>query len=878
MIGKTISHYKILEKLGEGGMGVVYKAEDTRLKRTVALKFLPPEWTGDPEAKKRFIHEAQAASALDHSNICTVHAIEEIKIEDSDRMFMVMACYEGETLKEKIQKGPLSLEEAVDIAAQIAEGLHEAHEKKIVHRDLKSANVMLTSKGQVKIMDFGLAKLRGRTKLTRTGTTLGTVAYMSPEQARGEEVDRRTDIWSLGVILFEMLTGKLPFKGDYEQAVMYSILNETQEPVTGLRSGVPIELERIVNKALSKDPRERYQHVEELKVDLCRWKKEACSERLPSRTGSMPSGSKTSNPRHRMAIAVIMALIFLIIPLYIFVLSPILQKGADILKLVVLPFENLGSEGDAYFADGITEEITTRLASVSRLGVISRNSAFYYADHAWTTRQIGQELDVHYIVSGTVRWDQSNGSPGRVRISPRLVRVSDDIQLWSQSYERVVTDIFGIQTDIAKKVVESLGITLLEQEVEHVETVPTSNLEAYQAFLQGRHMTRQPHFTFENWEQVIRSYQRAVRLDPDFALAHAELAKGHARLCYLRQDLSKARLKMADEAAGRALEINPNSPEVRLSLGYYHLWAHRNPRQALEEWTIAEKDLPNNPDLLAAKAAVFALQGDFEAAIEALESAFELSPHDAEFPTDIAFYSWLLHDYSLAMDASNRAIALAPDEMWPYLHKTGVMWSRNGATPESRSVLELIPFEQIWVTWAWIWQEIGERNFPEALKRIDSHPDDWISNKMWAMPKPMYKAFIYKFQNQSRKAREAYEAAREMLEAKVLEWPQDPRYHSSLGIAYAGLGRKEEALREGKKAVELLPISEDAPYGMTYEQELAIIYIMIEAHDLALERIEYLLNIPSLVSPGWLQVDIRFAPLYDHPRFKELMKQYTEKR
>jgi len=265
MIGKTIFHFKILEKIGTGGMGVVFKAEDTKLKRTVALKFLPPELTRDSEVKERFIREAQAASAFDHPNICTIHEINET---EDGQLFISMAYYEGETLGNIIERGPLKIDEALDIALQIAQGLAKAHEQNIVHRDIKPANIIITNDGVAKIVDFGLAKLAGQIKLTIEGTTLGTIAFMSPEQARGEDVDQRTDIWSLGVVLYEMLAGQLPFKGEYEQAVIYSILNEEPEPLTALRTGVPLELERIVIKALVKDPAERYQHMDEIPVDL----------------------------------------------------------------------------------------------------------------------------------------------------------------------------------------------------------------------------------------------------------------------------------------------------------------------------------------------------------------------------------------------------------------------------------------------------------------------------------------------------------------------------------------------------------------------------------------------------------------------------------
>ncbi|MBW1915599.1 MAG: protein kinase [Deltaproteobacteria bacterium] len=290
MIGKTISHYKILEKLGEGGMGVVYKAEDTKLKRTVALKFLPPELTRDKEAKDRFIHEARAAAGLDHNNICAVHEIDETK---DGQMYIAMACYEGETLKEKIEKGPLKIDLSLDFAIQIAEGIKKAHQKDIIHRDIKSANIIITKDSVAKILDFGLAKLKGHTKLTKEGTTLGTVSYMSPEQASGENVDHRSDIWSLGVVLYEMITGQLPFKGEYDQAVMYSIMNDEPEPLTGLRTGVPMELERIIKKNLAKDPAERYQHTEEIIVDIKHLMKNLESEK------STAQPAKPKPPRRR---------------------------------------------------------------------------------------------------------------------------------------------------------------------------------------------------------------------------------------------------------------------------------------------------------------------------------------------------------------------------------------------------------------------------------------------------------------------------------------------------------------------------------------------------------------------------------------------------
>ncbi len=300
MIGKTISHYRIIEELGRGGMGVVYKAEDTKLKRTVALKFLPPELVRDKNAKQRFIHEAQAVSALQHSNICTLHDIDEIRPETGapgeGQLFIVMDYYEGETLREIISRGPLPVEKIIDLGIQIAGALQEAHARGITHRDIKPANIMLTTKNQVKVLDFGLAKMTEQTRLTKENTTLGTAAYMSPEQTRGEKTDHRTDIWSLGILLYEMLTGKLPFQGDYNQALIYSIVNDSPPPPTSLRTGVPLELERIIGKTLSKDKAERYQHADDIIADLKHLQRQGTAGITPFTAQQVQKGKDLPHP------------------------------------------------------------------------------------------------------------------------------------------------------------------------------------------------------------------------------------------------------------------------------------------------------------------------------------------------------------------------------------------------------------------------------------------------------------------------------------------------------------------------------------------------------------------------------------------------------
>ncbi len=871
MIGKTISHYKILEKLGAGGMGVVYKAEDIKLKRTVALKFLTPQAVGTEEEKTRFIHEAQAAAALSHPNICTVYEIDETE----GQIFIAMEYIDGQSLKEKIESGPLKLDQAMDIAIQVGEGLQEAHEKGIVHRDIKSANVMVTGRGQAKITDFGLAKLAGQTKLTKTGRTMGTIAYMSPEQTRGEEVDHRSDIWSFGVMLYQMITGQLPFKGEYEQAVVYSILNEEPEPITGLRTGVPVELERITRKCMSKDRAERYQTAGDLAADLHHIQRVmAAQNRQPRQRLSRATTLRAS----RWWPWVVGVSVGLIIAFVIFFRFFIVRERHHVLErkmLVVLPFENLGPAEDEYFAAGVTEEITNRLASVSGLGVISRTSAVQYAETNKTIKQIGKELGVQYVLEGTVRWAQAAQGLNRVRISPQLIRVSDNIHLWAEVYDRVINDIFEIQSEIAKKVVEQLGVTLLEPERRAVEALPTKNLEAYQAYLRGRYYIGRPHFSIENWKQAVQSYQRAVELYPDFVLAWIELSRVHARFYYFWYDHSEERQALAKRALVRAVELAPDAPEVHLALGYYHFWIEREAKRALEEFAIAARLLPESAEVLESKAEVLRMQGRMEEAVGHYQRAAELSPLNPSPVLDIGVTLWWLRKYPQALEACNRAIALAPDEPWTYLTKVFNYWSWKGATNEARAALDGVPKEHEWAPWAWFWQEMFEGRYREAIERLASTTGEWIRLKMWAMPKSLLAAHAYELLNEPQLARAAYESAKNMLETETRAQPEDPRYHSSLGIAYAALGRKEEAIREGRRAVELLPLSKDAVYGLGYVQDLAFIYTVVGEQDAALEQLEYLLSIPGYISVSYLKLDPRWNRLRSHAGFQRLLEKYS---
>jgi serine/threonine protein kinase/Tfp pilus assembly protein PilF len=532
MIGKTISHYKILEKLGEGGMGVVYKAQDTKLDRIVALKFLPKHLLCDAEAKTRFEHEAKAASALNHPNITTIYEIDEVEGE----CFICMEYVEGKSIKEIIREKKLSIEEILNIAIQITEGLNAAHKKGIVHRDIKSDNLMLTTEGLVKIMDFGLAKLKGAPRLTKTGSTVGTLAYMSPEQAQGIELDQRSDIFSFGVVLYEMVTGQLPFKGEHDAAIIYSILNETPEPLARYKAGVSGELQRVTDKALAKNRDERYQHVDDFQTDLRKIVKEIKSDL----TKQPPS-------------------------------------------IAVLPFTNLSADKEQeYFCDGMAEEIINVLTQVEGLRVVARTSAFAFKDKHEDVREIGRKLNVETLLEGSVR-----KSGKRLRVTAQLVNVSDGYHLWSERYDRDMEDVFSIQDEISLAIVSELKGRLLGIEKSAIAGRHTKDVEAYDSYMQGRYFWNKR--TEAGFQKGLECFQKAIEKDPAYALAYAGIADCYNLLGWYCVLSSKEAFTKAKAAAEKALEIDTDLPEALTSLAFaamFYDWhweeAERKYKRALE--------------------------------------------------------------------------------------------------------------------------------------------------------------------------------------------------------------------------------------------------------------------------------------------------------
>ena len=867
--GQTLTHFRILSKIGQGGMGEVYRAHDERLNREVAVKVLSTGTLVDESARKRFRREALALSRLNHPNIETVHDFDTQEGVD----FLVMEYIPGVTLNETIAAGALPEKVIARLGVQLAEGLTAAHDQGVIHRDLKPGNLRVTPDGRLKILDFGLAKiLQPRTptattqSVTVTPAMAGTLPYMAPEQLQGEKADPRTDIYAVGVVLYEMATGQLPFSEELSSQMTDAILHQTPVSPRAMKPNVSPDLERIILKCLDKEPENRYQSAKELGVDL-------------RRLGATETTPVVSEPSRRRWVGVatlgVVAVLVIVFGYWKFVPEEVTSERK---MIVVLPFENLGPAEDEYFAAGMTEEITSRLAVVSGLGVISRKSAIQYANTDKSTMQIGKELGVDYLLEGTVRWARQSGGASRVRITPQLIRVRDDTHLWAETYERVIEDIFQIQSDIAGKVIEQLGVTLLEPERRAVEARPTEVVEAYDAYLRGNQYYHRS-YREQDFRIAVQMYEKAVELDPSFALAYAKLSEAHSGIYWFHYDRSEERLARAKEAAEKAFTLEPDLPDAHQAQGWYYYYGHLEYDHALEQFAIALKSQPNNAELFDGIGSVRRRQGKPEQAVADFEKAVELDPRSAQLSYEAAQTYFLLRNYVNAERYFDRTFSLSPDLAYVWGDKARLYLTWEGSTEKARSVLEeasqtIGPTDDPFVVLAWVLVEVCDGKYQEALDRLSLGSSDTLESQFFFIPKAQLSAQIHGWMNRPQLAREDYETAQALLETKLREQPRDERLHSSLGIAYAGLGRVEEAIREGKMGVELMPVSKEAWRGVFRVEDLARIYVMVGEYDAAIDQLEFLLSRPGVLSIWLLRLDPHWKPLWDHPRFQELVEKY----
>ena len=704
MIGETVSHYRILSKLGGGGMGVVYEAEDLNLGRKVALKFLP-EALPSPGTLERFKREARAASALNHPHICVVYDLGE----HEGKPFIAMERMQGQTLKHMVAGRSMTVDRVLELGWQVADALQAAHAAGIVHRDLKPANVFVTHHGVAKLLDFGLAKVTDRVvgsevptaehHPTRPGSTLGTVAYMAPEQARGEIVDARSDLFSLGVVLYEMATGRLPFEGKSTAEIFKGILADTPASPASLNPEVPPELERIILKALEKDRGLRYQHAAEIRADLKRLLRDTASGRGSS-AGSGRVWPASPSRRALVVAGAVAAALALALGGVMFArwgstaaTTPANSSASGPKRMAVLPFENLGAAEDGYFADGVTDEVRSKLAGLSGLSVIASASASQYKATTKPPEQIAKELGVRYLLVAKVRW-QKVGPTSRIRLTSELVELGGGgapTTRWQETYEADLEDVFRVQAEIATKVAQSLDVALSGQESGRLTTRPTSNLAAYDAYLKGQEIERAGGLSPAALRRAAAQYERAVALDPGFALAWAQLSVSHSMI-YRMGVPSSRDAEVAWRAAERAMELAPNRPDAHYALGHFYMWVKREFEKAFEAYSRGLSLAPDDAPLLRGLAYAERARGQPEQALAHHRRARDLDPRSWEGERALGYSLQGLGRPIEARAAFDRGLVLAPANL-NLIHRRAATFLQEGDLAGARAAMAAAPKE-----------------------------------------------------------------------------------------------------------------------------------------------------------------------------------------
>ena len=877
--GISLAHYRLIEKIGEGGMGQVWKARDTRLDREVAVKVLNAEISADKRRLARFEREAKLLASINHPNIATIYGLDE----QDGRHFIAMELIPGEDLAHRLDRGPLGLGDVLRIAQQIAAALEATHAKGVIHRDLKPANVYVTPSDDIKVLDFGIARdaappqSDAAPEPTLPGSILGTVSYMSPEQARGKPVDAATDLWAFGCVLYRMLAGRNAFPGDTRWDRLAAVLRE--EPDWGaLPKDTPQPLRELIERCLIKDRSKRMDDAGAARrvVESMLGVSTISSEGVTVADLIAVDRTRSSAVRWLLFVVLVVAAVWLGTR----AISRLDETGpsgagstlAD-RSIAVLPFENLGGGVEnAAFTAGIHDDILNRVAKIGDLRVISRTSVMEYRSSTKNLQQIGEELGVATVLEGSV---QRSGD--QVRINLRLIDVASDAQLWTESFDRKLSaeQIFSIQSDVAGQVAIALQVSLSADERQRIDRLPTTHLEAYDAYVKGLEYLYMPGQLEENLLPARDSFEHAVDLDPTFALAYAGLSRA-ARDHYWLGGGTEEALEVARLAAESAIEIEPDLSEAHLALGTY-LYLLRDYDAALKELSIAERGLPGNSELIRWKAYIVRRRGMWDEALSELKRARLLDPRDVEAVAEVAFTLLNLRQYEEAEAYYREALDLVPEYPAARIYGSLLPLLRDGSAESARIAADGIE-DVAPVPWKYIhgWQAMLSIGEFERAARLASIPER-VTGQWHDYPRSLLLGWTYRIEGRAAEADEQFVMAAEILESDVAERPDDARLHTSLGIAYAGLARYDEAIRSGLRGVELMPVSKDTFVGTWLLHDLGWIYIMAGELDAAVEVFDRVLGIPSIWSIELLLADPRIDPLRDHEGFQALVDKYSRR-
>ncbi len=878
--GTRLGPYEILAPLGAGGMGEVYRARDTRLDRDVAVKVLPAQLTANPDALARFEREAKAVAALSHPNILAIH---DFGTHDGVS-FAVTELLEGETLRGKLDGSAVTQRQAVDWALQIAKGLSAAHGKGVVHRDLKPDNIFVTHDGHVKILDFGLAKRVDAPAAEQTsaptgtgggrtepGTVMGTMGYMSPEQVRGLAVDARTDIFSFGAILYELLSGKKAFKRDTASDTMAAIMRDEPPELTQSGRNVSPALDHIVRHCLEKDRENRFQSAKDVAFALS----EASSPTTAAASGSyIAPPPPRRGPGKAIGIAAACVAVFAIAALF-FWRRPKLGTSAagGVKRIAVLPFENVGAAEDDYFADGIADAIRGKLTSLPGLEVIARGSSTPYRKTGKTPREIAKELDANYLLTATVRWQKAGGT-SRVQVTPELVEIRESgapTSKWQEPFDAALTDVFQVQSDIATRVAKELGVALGTTESKGLAEKPTQNLQAYEAFLRGEEVSGALSATDPpTVRKALALYDQAVALDPVFVKAWAEVSIANS-LLHANAVPAPELSERARQAAEKAIAIAPDSPEGYLALGTFQRIVSRDNAAALDLYRKAQAIAPADATLIRGIGYAEQGLGHLDRAVEMFRQAARLDPRGAGNLFALGRALLHLRRPAEAREAFDRGLTVSPSSL-ALIEGRAMTFLAEGDLAGARASLSasaghvdptaLVAYLANYQDLGWVLDEPQQ----DLLLRLT--PTEFDEDRgSWGFSLAQVDALRKDAAGMALHAGEASNAFEKQLKSA----PEDAGIQASLGVALAYAGRKDEAVREGQRAVALRPVSRDAIDGPYYLHQLARIYILVGEPEKALDQLEPLLKIPYYLSPGWLKIDPNFDSLRGNPRFQKLV-------